>query len=261
MQNWWKDANVVRQLVDWAYELNDAYGKSRVLSLGQSTAWIVQAVGMMRKLRGEPANIAFIPFTGAFLERGKNTDAGEMTFTDREGARPSPERVSRYFNLLGQLGAQPQQLAQTNKRVVIAEMIRLGNGLASFLDAWTGNEAHGDIPHIMKNVDLYTYDVFPQANLDAMRVKGLDYSFRLNRVPLNHAQGRLLEEIVPHNRVEESSSRLVPIYKLSAQTEDNGLELIPNYRNREEIRLALHREIQRREQETQHQESLAYEFA
>jgi hypothetical protein len=248
MQNWWKDRKIIRQVADWAYELQKDHPRNRILSLGQSPAWVVQSVGMLRKLRGLPANITFIPFTGAFVQRGKNSEAGEMTFVDRAEARPDVERITRYFNLLGMLNAQPLQLAAANERVVLAEMIRQGNGLASFLDTWRTFETDEDMPTIMEHVEIYAYDTNPTSNSDRMKTPLHDHVFNLTRVPVKGRAAELMEGITPHNRAEKESSRLVPMYRLSAKAEEKGIELIPNRENRIAIRAALHTEIQHREQ-------------
>lgn len=256
MELWWKNKDIVTQIVSWAYDLQKAYPKNRILSLGQSPAWIVQSVGMLRKLRGHDANITFIPFTGAFLSRDYEEDSEAMAFAARPEARPDINRLSRYFTLLGRLEARPEQIEAEPEKVVLAEMIKSGNGLASFLDIWTSNQDDAALEAFLNKLEIYAYDTNTIANLDALSIG--ERTFPIKRVALSLSGAELMEGITPNNRAEPTSSRLVAMYKLSAQAEEKGIELIPNKEIRFQIRQDLHGEIQRREQDAQRSRANRY---
>jgi hypothetical protein len=101
---------------------------------------------MIRKLRGKDANIGFIPFTGAFFEREDESESPHMEFNERTLERPPTDRLIPYFNLLSTMNAKPDDLGQAPKKVVIAEMIKSGNGLASFLDVMSRSDQFGFDP-------------------------------------------------------------------------------------------------------------------
>lgn len=244
LDNWWKNKRVIEQIVDWAQEIYAQHPHEKVISLGQSPAWVVQTVGMLRKLHGQPANIGFIPFTGAFLSRDFNSAAHEMKFL--EGARPDIDRVHRYLDFLGRFGLQIQQLTQQGSKIVLAEMIKQGNGLASFLDVWTREVEDERLPELISQFEFYTFDTNPVLNKDMLKVAGRDTAFNLRRISLTTDEADLMEGITPHNLADVNSSRLVPMYKMAAHYEDRGLELIPNAHNKKVIKATLHAAAQTR---------------
>jgi len=255
MNRWWEKKQVIDQLVNWSYGLHKAHPHQRIISLGQSASWIVLGAGMIRKLRGKDANIGFIPFTGAFFEREDESESPHMEFNERTLERPPTDRLIPYFNLLSTMNAKPDDLGQAPKKVVIAEMIKSGNGLASFLDVMSRSDQFGFDPKHLDNIELYIYDTNPVLNKDSIKIEGRDKPFDIRRVLLNPLESDLMENITPHNRADDTSSRLVPMYRLSASAGEKGLEIIPNQDVRSKIKAAIHREIQRREQEANYRAS------
>lgn len=248
MGGWWEKDSTINRLADWSYSLHKAHPHQRILALGQSAAWIVQGVGMIRKLRRKDANIGFIPFTGAFLDRDTDSDSPHMEFQERDLERPPSDRLIPYFNLLSSIRAQPKDLTATAQKVVIAEMIKSGNGLASFLDTLSRPDLQGFVPIRPDDIEIYVYDTNPPSNRNTLRVPGHEDAFHIHRKLLTYQDADLMENITPHNRANDTSSRLVPMYRLAATAGEKGLEIIPNQDVRKLIRAALHKEIQHREQ-------------
>ena len=113
---------------------------------------IVHGVGMIRKLNREYANVGYIPFTGNFFKRAED-DGGDqraMHYYAHEEKYPDKETIGRYLDYCGMYGLKPLDLlkmANKGKKVVLAEMIKSGSGLASFLSVWTSQLD----PEIMQN--------------------------------------------------------------------------------------------------------------
>lgn len=171
-----------------------------------------------------------------------------MEFRERDLERPPSDRLIPYFNLLSSIRAQPKDLTATTQKVVIVEMIKSGNGLASFLDALSREDLQGFVPVRPNDIEIYAYDTNPVLNKGTLRVPGHKDVFHIQRKPLTYEEADLMENISPHNRANDTSSRLVPMYRLAATAGEKGLEIIPNLPIRKLIRTALHGEIQHREQ-------------
>ncbi len=244
MDNWWKKQEIVEQITDWAFSLNDRASNQRVLSLGQSPSWIVACLSMIRKIEGRAAGVTYVPFTGAFLKRDKNNCSERMEFNIRYSDLPKPDQINTYFNFLGLLEAQPQQILNSNDSIILAEMIKGGNGLTSFMNLWLNFLEEDEREKFKQYVETHIYDTAPSDNRDEILLEAGD-TFKLERIPLNSRQAEIIEGITPLNIAEKSSSRLVPIYRLSARYEAEQLTLIPNLKNRKEIKVALHEEVQR----------------
>lgn len=253
MELWWKDKAYINQIVDWAYDLQSSHESARVISIGQSPAWIVRCVSMIRKMRGEDANVTFVPFTGGFLERDKSLESSSeniMRFNKRAGWNDNATELDRYFNYLGHLQAQPGQIfeqIQSGQPVVFSEMIMKSGGLASFITSWFGFAANDQRQALAQEVEFHAYDTAPKGNKDHIELKdGL--LINLKRQVLSGAESEIIQNAAPSNLAEKTSSRLVPMYRLMAVGHhDPGLELCPNQEVRKNIEAVLHAEIQHRE--------------
>jgi hypothetical protein len=247
MDQWWNNKEIVSQIVDWAYELQEKQPQDKIISLGQSPSWIVLCVGMIRKLNGFSPNTCYVPFTGAFVKRTSSKNL-RMSFEERGVDHPLHEdRIAKYFNYLGLIGAHPEQVFQQEKPVLLTEMIKGGNGLASFLSIWLGQLSESQRVSVKTLLKTHIYDTNPNFNADEMRIIG-NGNFLIDRRPLDKREADIMEGITPLNIAEVGSSRLVPMYRLSARYPDVGLELIPNLAIRKRIKQALHKEVQARHQ-------------
>lgn len=250
MELWWQEKAYIDQIVDCAFYLQDSCPDAWLVSIGQSPAWIVLSASMLRKLQGAPANVAYIPFTGGFLQRDMNASSeNTMRFNKRAGWSDESTVLADYFNYLYHLQLQPEQVKQqieSGQRFVFLEMIKKANGLASFLSAWLENADDTTRDFIVKNADFYVYDTEPNANSDAlMTPNGIEVP--LMRIGMTYEESEIMENTAPLNEVDENSSRLVPMYRLMAVGKYSpGLMLCPNQAVKKRIENVLHQKIQSR---------------
>ncbi len=250
MENWWRQNRFISQITDWAFEIADQYPDARIISLGQSPAWIVLSVGMIRRLRGNHANISFVPFTDNFAKRATNDNGSHtMTFDRQTNRFPHAKCLQRYFNYISRLDATPGQLikaGEQGQQTIITEMIRSGSGLASFLSAWTDNYQKSDIETLLEHTGFHIFDTNPECNKDYIDLNGAqNIAVPLTKRPLSKEEADIIENTAPINDCSEDSSRLVPLYRLCSNNEQAGLRLCYNRPVRKKIRAILYREIEK----------------
>jgi len=259
---WWNDPGWVSDITMIARDLVDEFPEHKIISVGQSPAWITMGVGMIRRLRGEDANIGFVPFTGNYMEsagdeeiklrrNGRTETTMARSFKTAAGRPLDPEVAARYQSYLGKLKLSPDDLAgemEQGKKFIFCDLTRTGGGLASFMSAWSENtspevcrflgtgleclafapEAHKDKTHFKINTDL----VVP------MHTYALDFD-RFDRMMSTSSS----------NHVDEKSTRLMATYQLySTPSRPAGMHIAHNAPVTREIKGVLHRDIQYKEQ-------------
>ena len=255
MDHWYKIWEYLDQAASFSFDMEEAFPDAKIISLGQSPAWIVHGVGMLRKLRREQANVVYIAFTGNFFTKDKSYIgcSNAMMFDADEKKYPDQERLQRYIEYSESYGYTPRQLldlANDGEEIVLTEMINTGTGLAFFLSAWTSQEEPAVIKEFSEAIHFCVYDTNPNANEDNLifsNPDGSTYSFSLDRMPLSFEQGEIMQNTSSLNECSCGSSRLVPIYRLSADSENIGLDICPNAPVVKEIRGVLYKEIEKRE--------------
>ena len=256
MDYWYKIPKYLNQAVTFAFDMKEKYPDSVIVSLGQSPAWIVHGLGMIRKLNREYANVGYIPFTGNFFKRAED-DVGDqkaMHYYAHEEKYPDKETIGRYLDYCGMYELKPLDLlkmANKGKKVVLAEMIKSGSGLASFLSVWTSQLDPETIERISKAIQFYVYDTQPNANKDELVIHNLDgstYSFPLTKKVLNFQEAEIMQNTSSLNVCVDDSSRLVSIFRLRADCGEDrgGLNICNNSPKVKEIRGVLYREIEKR---------------
>jgi hypothetical protein len=258
MDKWWQSQNVVGQITNWSFELAERFPTERLISLGQSPAWVVYGAGMLRKMRGQKANTTLVPFTRCFFDIDKDREPKEsstISVKKNEHLYPSEERFSNYFKFLELLNMQPKQMHESiseGEQFVIAEMIRSAKGLASFIHSWL-REMPENFPHSFgKEVSFYTYDVSPVSTRTGLNVPLKDCDAEIyipfQPKPLDESEADIMENTASCNAAEPKTSRLMPLYQMAANRPCKGLEICPNGPIRREIKFALHTAIQKRQQ-------------
>lgn len=266
---WWNDPAWVSDITMIARDLVEEFPEHKIVSVGQSPAWITLGVGMIRRLRGEKANIGFVPFTGNFMEStgdeeirvrkdGRTVNGLARTFKSAAGKVIDPAVSARYQDMLGNLKLSPNDLAEKMKqgeKFIFCDLTRTGGGLASFMSEWSKDtspevcrflgtgleclafapEAHADKTHFKINTNL----IVP------MHTYALDYDGfdrMMNTSALNNA--------------DSTSSRLVATYQLYATpTRPAGMQISHNAAITREIKAVLYEDVQRKERKQQWPES------
>ena len=255
MQKWWEKEAALKFVVDLAFELDEQYPTENLISLGQSPAWAIHGVGMIRKIRGESANTSFIPFTGAFNERDPEVtsdDENEMSFTKTTDAFPDEGRLSKYFNFLKNLNLEPYQVLDkakmTGNDAVIFDMIISGKGLASFLSVWLRSpEGNAAVSELGKKIKVHTFDVNQSKGRETIRFPCCEeVKIPLIRRVLKKEEGEMMQNISALNCFDKFSDRLVGMFRLAQTSKKSSLEYASNGAVVKEISQAIHNEIQRR---------------
>lgn len=255
MDDWWKRQTYLDEIADLAFEMENTFPDRRILSLGQSPAWITRALTMVRRLKNKSANVGYMPFTENFSYRCDARDKDVMSFDLAPvGIYPAQKCIDQYFNFLALGGNHPEQImkaAERGQKSVIVEMIRSGQGLASFLSIWA--EAAGGEDRLSPDgpVSVFVFDTNPAANGRTIRVGkegGDKMTFSLLKRELSKIEAEIMENTAPLNVAEETSSRLLPMYRLSmsAASGNKGLLLCGNEAVKKEITACIHSVVQKK---------------
>lgn len=251
--SWWQSDKHIQQIVDWAYEMQDRFPDEHLVSIGQSPAWILRTVSMIRKMRGEKVNLTYVPFTGGFVTRDKSEDAclkDEMIFGPKAEWERNQSELPYYYDFLKNLNMHPDQLMArmaSGEKLVFAEMIIGANGLASFLNIILNQQSSEFKTLFSSHAKVFVYDTAPKGNKDFVRLMDGDL-VELEREAMNQEEADMIKNIAPMNVVETSSTRLVPTYRLAFYgREAPGFRLIPNRYMRKIIEEKLHDVVQYRE--------------
>ncbi|RYE06276.1 MAG: hypothetical protein EOP33_03565 [Rickettsiaceae bacterium] len=128
---WHKYEENFNCLLKAAHTMLDKHPNTRIFSLGQSPAWMIKAAEHISKLKGEPREFGYIPFSGNFYRH-----QGYSKFVGRKH-RPNQTQEQGYFNLLDKLGISPKLIVEKfeaqNVKTTIVDFIDTGSGLVSFL--------------------------------------------------------------------------------------------------------------------------------
>ncbi|MFP4312962.1 MAG: hypothetical protein ACLFR0_01435 [Alphaproteobacteria bacterium] len=254
---WWNDPGWVSDITFIARDLHEAYPDHKIISVGQSPAWITLSAGMIRKLRGEEANIAFVPFTGSFLERERPSDPDtspkSLSAKFKEVAsRPVCEKTKcDYQGFLNKLELSSSKIAEgleRGEKYMFCDLTRTGNGFASFISTWGEN--------VDRRVCRFLGEDLKFLSLSGPATKDFTH-FTLDdkiKVPINHyvLESDLFERLLDtsaNNRTDASSSRLMATYQIySTRTRPPGMHIPSNHMITAQIKDILHKDVQKREQ-------------
>jgi hypothetical protein len=132
----WTDERL-EQVVNYALALDENYKGDRLVSVGQSPAWILYALEQIRTARAEEANISYIPFSGHFMQSNYLRENPSFELTDNQ---PASDHLNAYFNLLAQEELSPQHIAsrfnEQAQRTIFIDYSLYGEGFASFLHVY-----------------------------------------------------------------------------------------------------------------------------
>lgn len=261
MDHWHLKQDYVDQVVEWAFKLLEQYNKGeRIIGLGQSPAPTLMAAAMVSRMRGQTGRIQLVPFTGTSHQRvGRNDPAvraaveadGVMRYEAPEEWQPSEELLQRYKTFLFKLGCSGPQWAADLKegnKVVLTDMIREANGLASFLTFLCLGEDPKVIEILREQMTLHAFDLREVNNHDRLE-DGLKGIWRVARQPLSAPEGEIMSGSAAENCARSGSGRVVPMWRLNAaHGRSTGLVPIPNDPMREQILAVLHENVQRVQQ-------------
>lgn len=131
----WTD-EVITKTIDAAETLQSRFNNAHMVSIGQSPAWMLFALGQMRQKNGAEAeaHITYLPFSGRFTEI--DTDQVTLTYNATEEA-PDTTALSTYFNVMADHGVTASAILdrydQNEQKTVFTDYALYGEGLASFI--------------------------------------------------------------------------------------------------------------------------------
>ncbi len=131
----WLSPDQAIQVAQMAHEIIEELPNSRVLSLGQSPAWVVKAIEHEAKLRGLNYETGYIPFSGNFCRRLRTE--GETHYYEIDANKLFAKDITRYHNRLIKLGMSPDNIIRRFENegttTTITDFLFTGKGTASFL--------------------------------------------------------------------------------------------------------------------------------
>ncbi len=260
---WWNQPETVETVTIISRDLVDQFPEHKIISVGQSPAWITLGAGMIRRLRGEDANIGFIPFTGNFMDNsgdepiryrkdGKIEHGLARTFTTNADKVVEPEVSEKYQEYLTKLKLSPQDLVmemEQGQKFLFCDLTITGRGLASFMSEWSKNTSPEVCQFLGRNLEALAFT--PKGQEDKTHFKVNDDLV----VPIhNYVMGfeRYEDMVYTHpseNKTDATSTRLVATYQLYATPVTKvGLQIPHNAAITRQIKAALHGNIQEHEQ-------------
>lgn len=260
----------LNSLIESAEILDTTFPDHEIISVGQSPAWIVYALERLRQERGVDPQTKFLSFSGFFLS---NTD--DRSFTAMKEKYPSKNRLSLYFNYLGEQGIAPEDLIKSKENdghtpPVFIDFIYDGQGFPSFI-------------HTLQR---YVDEKYPAPNKkdigQACRFVGLrcDRSFSfLSRITIGNPSDASLQTIEIDNipsinkelnlflagskgseRAEVYSDRLVPAFDISAAGRGKLMDM-ENEARCNAIKRAIDNTVKRHVSEKERQKHKAQQLA
>lgn len=208
-------------VIDWAYALDRQYPDSRIVAVGQSAAWIVQAASLLRQAQGRGPATEILPYSGRLLA----DTIGEPTCFRLIDAWPQARAISRYFNHLAGIGCHPRDIirnAQAGQDTVFVDMMNKGTGFASFITLWLQEAArHDQLDDAMRAMRLHAYDLhdkFNGAPLATTDNRGGSYRIPVTYTDLNNIEYDVMRAISKStDKTTGLGIRLAPQYALTGR--------------------------------------------
>lgn len=136
MHRWWQMEEDVDKVIRLGRVLHDAHPDSRLVAVGQSTAWVVYAAGEIRAAMGQAPDTAYLAFTGSFMRHLRDTAEGPVYRVDTPDY-PRENRLKDYFDYLAASEAAPGATTAlfnaAARQSIYVDMVVEGLGYASFL--------------------------------------------------------------------------------------------------------------------------------
>lgn len=245
-QDFWTDGFLDR-LFDMAVKLENRFEGQRLISVGQSPAWLCTMAAEIRAAKGQATDTTFLSFSGSFTKSGWTSDyVPQFTLKDN---KPSASNYHSYFNYLAANALRPQDIAnhyeQTGQKTVFVDYTRNWKGFTSFLHSWRLS-AQDDDKAAMNGalataVDYHAITAFGSAldGIPAVQVEIENTDFLTVPISyIDYTRFSVIKEL-SGNQGEEPSSygscRLVPCFDISRNGQGAPIALT-NHKMQEEIR-------------------------
>lgn len=260
---WWNDPGTVDEVTIISKHLVDQFPEHKIISVGQSPAWITLGAGMIRRLRGEEANIGLIPFTGNYMDAGPDekvrmrrdgkTESGlARTFKRAAGKEIDPEVAARFQKMLVDLKLSPDDLAEgmgQGKKYLFCDLTITGKGLASFMSEWSIHASSETCKFLGTNLEALAFTPKGQADKTHFKINS-DLIVPIHNYVMGFERYEKLVYTDPtENRTGPDSTRLAAMYQLYANSlRPAGLHPLQNGPIIKDIKASLHANIQAHEQ-------------
>ncbi len=138
----WLTNSEAQTIVSVARRLCDQYSNARFFSLGQSPAWIVEAIALDAEAKGRYVETGLIPFSSGFLLRTAISFSGtKAVFLLEDSYLPAslknPSITNAYREVLKRIGADSQTIIRKYKekgtRTTLIDFAWTAQSMASFL--------------------------------------------------------------------------------------------------------------------------------
>jgi len=158
---YWKEVSIP-DIIRLSDDIEEAFPDHHVVSIGETLAWSVMALGLSRALNGKEPATSHVAFSGRFM--AVRNDHFETIPTKL----PDQDSISHYFNHLVACDASPAQIQQryqeTGQKTLFTDFACSGSGLASFLYLYhlIAREKNGlHIGDVQKSTEFYIVENDP----------------------------------------------------------------------------------------------------
>lgn len=164
---WYNNVEMLKKCGITAKHLMKCYPSARFVSLGQSPAWIVHTINVIKSENNSNYDSYYIPFSGRFYESATGMLSNDSTTPKkayRQTVNTRPEHELSYRNILAQLDFTPKTIierAQQGQPTVLLEYTQSGEGLASFISViyrWARELGAEDVLHKALSVCILVQD-------------------------------------------------------------------------------------------------------
>jgi hypothetical protein len=221
----WTDGRT-NGLVRLAENIEKEYPKQHIVAVGQSPAWMVYTLGLLREAEGKPSDTTLLSFSGNFLSRSGSQ------FLPNASKYPDSTRLHNYFNYLTQEKSTPRDILDRYKndpmqKTVFFDFMFDGEGFPSFVhllttcDKWLNQTQKSRLMEacVFHELRGSKESISPFSEMDFFSENGID----VFSVPLvsNKDMNDDLHYSFSGKKGEEEghigSDRLVPSFDISAQ--------------------------------------------